>query len=74
MRIEVVMEIKTHFVVSDTGYTSSMTLPEIEKWAKEKIRFVDVYLKEGSTDTKMVKADKTLIKVVFTPEEKSPRG
>jgi len=70
VRIEVVTEIKVVHVVSDTGYTSKMTLPEIEEWAKRRIDAVTVFMREGSLEPKPVRADKKVIKVIFTPDEK----
>lgn len=70
MRIEVVTEIKASFVISDTGYTAKMTLPEIEKWVNDKLKNINILVKEGILDPRYIDADKKLIKVLFTPDEK----
>lgn len=69
MRIDVSIEIKTTFTHSDTGYTRNMTLPEIEKWAKDKVRSLTVYLQEGGTDPKQVSAEYVIKEIRFTPEK-----
>lgn len=68
MRIEVIAEIKTNFVITDNGYTSNMTLPEIEEWAKSRLECVQVHIKEGGLNPKHVRADIKLERLVFTPE------
>lgn len=69
MRIEVVTTISTTFVVSDTGYTSNMTLPEVDKWAKDRLRSVQVLIKEGGTEPKVVQSQVKLEQVRFTPDK-----
>lgn len=71
MKIEVVTKISTVYVVSDTGYTSNMTLPEIEKWAKDHIRSVQLLIKEGGTEPKVVPAQFDIEQIRFTPDKDS---
>lgn len=69
MRIQVVTTISTEFVIDDAGYTSTMTLPEIEKWAKDRLRSVSVLLKQGGTEPKLVQANFKIEQVRFTPDK-----
>jgi hypothetical protein len=68
MKIQVILDIKTNFVVSDTGYTRNMTLPEIEKWANDKARTLTIHIQEGGTDPKPVRSEMTIRAIHFVPE------
>lgn len=74
MRIEAVFAIEVPFQVSDTGYTRTMTLPEIETWAKERMRSITVLLKEGGTEPKAVAATISLQQIRFTPDDQRCGG
>lgn len=71
MRIEVDVDITTLFKISDTGYTREMTLPEIENWARDKLRSVTIMVKEGGTEPKPVLATFKLRGIRFTPEDRT---
>lgn len=69
MRINCSFDISTVFTVSDSGYTRNMTLPEIEKWAKDHMGSITVLLKEGGGEPKPVRAKMRLAGVTFIPDE-----
>lgn len=67
MRIDVDVQLSTLVMLSDTGYTNNMTLPEVEKWAKDRIRAFQLLLKEGGTEPKVVQAAFEIRKILYTP-------
>lgn len=74
MKIQVVCDINTVFVISDTGYTRDMSTSEIEKWAKDKMRTVQVLLQKGATEPKAVHAKFVIREVRFTPDDGEVNG
>lgn len=68
MKIQVIIDIITPYVLTDTGYTSNMTLPEIEQWAADRVRSLQVFLKEGGLEPKPVNASFRTKAIHFVPD------
>lgn len=69
MKITVDVDINTLFQISDSGYTREMTLPEIEKWVRERLRSVQILIKQGGSEPKPVRATFDLKQIRFIPNE-----
>lgn len=71
MKIDVEIDIDTKFAISDSGYTKTMNLTEVEQWAKGKMKNIQVLIKEGNLEPRPVPATFKIKHIIFEPGEDS---